>query len=115
MRRVERPVFSPQICAVTLRGQDDDWFDTGTDLRGIDPRVYVSGAGCRLAAQAIGWHAPEVVEERDGRIAALERELSELQLQLREADKVIDAIDVFESRGFTTRKKPGRPPSKAAA
>jgi hypothetical protein len=58
---------------------------------------------------------PEDVADRDARIAELERELHDRDLQLREADKLVDAIDVFESAGFRARKKTGRPPSKAAA
>lgn len=115
MRRCDKPVFEPYKCAATLRGEDaKGWIDTGIELRGFDPHIYLSFGAIETAATIIGWSSPDVVAGLDARIAELERELHDRDLQLREADKLVDAIDVFESAGFRARKKPGRPPAKAA-
>jgi hypothetical protein len=113
VRRCDKPNFAPYKCAATLRGEDrEGWIDTGIQLTGFDPHVYLSFAAVKTAAHLVGFADPAPLHDR---IAELERENADLQLQLREADKLVDAIDVFESAGFRARKKPGRPPSKAAA
>jgi hypothetical protein len=112
VRRCEKPVFEPYMCAATLRGEDrDGWIDTGLQLRGFDPHVYLSFAAVKTAARIVGFEDPAPLRDR---IAELERELHDRDLKLREADRLIDAIDVFESQGFRARKKPGRPTTKAA-
>jgi len=53
--------------------------------------------------------------EAEGKVAGLEARVEELELELAEADKRIEAIDVMESAGFTARKRPGRKPAKPKA
>jgi hypothetical protein len=46
-----------------------------------------------------------VVSERD----RLVRELEECRAALDSAERLVEAVDVLESRDFRARKKPGRP------
>jgi hypothetical protein len=105
-------MFPPHKCAATLRGEDrEGWIDTGIELTGFDPHVYLSFAAIKTAARIVGFDDPA---ERDARIAELERENMDLRTQLAEADAELNAIHILKARGYTSAKKPGRPPAKAA-
>jgi hypothetical protein len=113
VRRCEKPVFEPYMCAATLRGEDrDGWIDTGLQLRGFDPHVYLSFAAVKTAALIVGWEDPAPLKDR---IAELERENADLAEQLASADQELNAIHILKGRGYAAAKRPGRPPTKQAA
>ncbi len=115
MVRVDRPGFEPFVCAVSLRGDDSEFFiDTGVDLRGLDPRVSVSAAGLRMLLQAADWPTPQdhaaLRVERDelaARVAELEAEHDGLVEQ-------VAAVTVLRAAGLDTKRPAGRPKSKPA-
>lgn len=110
MRLVDKPHFEPYKCALTLRADDTVWVDAGHELRGFDPRVYLSGAGIQSAARVIGWEDPAPLKER---IAELERANDDLRAQMSEYDRELDAVYTLKNRGWQQGAKPGRP-AKAA-
>ncbi len=113
MRFVDGPGLEPHRCAVTFRGKSEEqgrWIDTGMTLPGYDPHVYLSETAAGSIAAFAGWTSPDDREALDATVDQLLREKADLELQLREADRRLDAIDVFESAGFRARKKTGRPP-----
>lgn len=110
MRRVDRPEQAPHTCAFTLKGQDPEGFFTElTVLRGLDPVVYAAASWVRQAARQLGMvHHDEhqmvvgELEQANHRIAQLEDEVAHL-------NRDFEAIDILESKGFRSRRKPGRP------
>lgn len=118
MRLVDKPHLRPHRCAaVPFIGQTADcrWVDTGQSLGFDDDRVYLSEPAIVDAAKLLGHPSVEeytaVVHERDRLFARV----TELEDELTEASRMVDAIDVIESADFRARKKAGRPKKPAAA
>jgi hypothetical protein len=63
----------------------------------------------REACNFLGWPTPEshaeLVEQRDNLLRALE----DVQEQLQEANRELDAVYVLKSKNWSPAKKPGRP------
>lgn len=116
MHWVERPFIEPHQCAVTLRGasQSERFIDTGQNVICRDPHIYVSQEGAESIARFLGWTSPDERAELEEHIETLEHANTDLNLQLAESDKFINAIDVLESAQFRARKKPGRPAATKA-
>ncbi len=115
MRFVERAVTSPGHCAVFPHmGGDhrEGYLDTGSELKNggdgrWDQHVYVSVVAVREMAAMVGMVDPaDLVAE----LAAVRAANVELEVELAEADRRLEAVDIMESAGFTARKKAGRPP-----
>lgn len=107
---VERPEMHPGHCMATLTSEDPKGFiDTTLVPAVIDPRVYISVSWVEETARKLGMEYPT-----DNNDAVRVRELEE---QLLEADRQLQAIDVMESAGFVARKKATRkaPARKAPA
>lgn len=115
MRFVEKAEIRPGRCAVipTIPGNHvDGFFDTGSEMPGFDNHIYVSLVAVREMARKLNWVSPETYQEALDQVAALERQIKDLEADLLEADKFASAVDVLESRDFRARKKPGRPKTK---
>lgn len=107
-RLVDRPPFNPGYCAVTLRSDDPEGFiDTGNDLRVAGPRIYVSIGGLRRMIRFAGIVDPEVAELRMALDEANARVL-ELEHDVDEADKNMQAVDRLVRTGYSKQRKPGR-------
>ena len=83
--------------------------NTTRNILGRLVHEYVSVVGLKEACAAMGWPSVEEHSAALDRIVVLERELEETKAALAESDRLIEAIDVIESRDFRARKKPGRP------
>lgn len=102
---VERPDMHPGQCIASMITEDSKGFiDTLLTPAVVDPRVYLSVSYVMDAARKLGMTMEPQADDRDERIAELEAQVEELERQL-------DAIDVMESAGFTARKRPGRKPA----
>lgn len=113
MHRVEKPAHSPGLCAVTALSADPQGFvDTGIHLTGIDPRVYVSHQGCLALGREAGMVEDSVHGELIERLELADETVRDLEVQLDQAQKALDAIHVIEGRGFKPKKKPGRKPGQ---
>ena len=111
---VDEAVQPPHRCAVTGRS-DRGMLDTGLDIPCVDPHVYISAEGMRQLAQFFKYVESDTHEQlKDELIEARER-IAALELEVLEADKVVQAIDVMESHDFRARKRAGRKPVKVAA
>lgn len=105
---VDEALFAPHICSVTGL-PDSPLFDTGTNMPTLRGRVYIGAKGAEIVSKALGY--PTLIEwaqTKDDLSEAL-KELQELRDENKELGHAIDAIDLLESRGFTNRKKMGRP------
>lgn len=118
MRLVPHAAIRPHRCAVipfignsnTKRG----FFDTGVDLPGWDPHVYVSVEAVEQMASQVGWQPNQIaagyarqVKDRDQQIGTLEARIAELEQQ-------VSAVQVLKAAGYTAARKPGRPPKAKA-
>lgn len=103
---IERPILPPGRCAVSLSDTDPQGFiDTGLTLTDFDPRVIVSVSWVKTTAKKLGLVEPEGDASND----ELFRENARLRDENAQLNRELEAIDVIESRGFTARKKAGRP------
>lgn len=110
LRIIERPLLPPGRCVVSLSDEDPQGFiDTGLTLPEIDPRVIVSVSWVKTTAKKLGLVEPDGDADND----ALFRENQRLREENAGLNRELEAIDVIESRGFTARKKAGRPRKKA--
>ena len=112
MRVVDQAAMPPHRCAVVPFISNSNakagFIDTGVDLD--RQRVYISRAeGCVQLAQAIGWHPPAVVREKDAEIAALQARVEQLEAELAESNRTLDAIEFIGRGPMKPYKKPGRP------
>jgi hypothetical protein len=85
------------------------WVDTGIDLTGLDPRIYLSQTAVETAARLYHWSPPEEVAALREEIAELKVKLAAAEQQAEDLDGLFNAIDALESAGMRARKKPGRP------
>lgn len=110
MRLVQNAVRLPHRCAVVpFIGQNhpDGFIDTECDLDGL--RVYISVVGAREIAKVIRYVPAAAVVAAEDRVAGLEAELAQTRAELATAERELEAVHVLESKGYTSRKKPGRP------
>lgn len=118
MRFVERAVSRPNTCAVIPgRGaaEKEGFIDTGNELQGWDPHIYISMAGARAIAAFIGWASPEATDAQAAHAAELQARIEELE---RENDRLQDEADHVHGlmkHGYTPKRAAGRPLSKKAA
>lgn len=104
---VARPEMSPGHCLLSLKSEDPEGFiDTGLSPACVDPRVYASVSVIKEWATKLGMVDSAAIDR-------LERQITDLQAQLAEADDELNAIHILKARGYTAARKPGRP-AKAA-
>ena len=108
MRLADEAEFFPSACAVTGRG-DGPFVDFQAHAPWVDPHVYIRQDIVREAAVLLGMVEGSELEAARAEIARLEDKVSELDNEVRELGRFVDAVDVLESREFRARKKPGRP------
>lgn len=118
MRLVDRPFCRPMRCAATpFLGQTSPgrWVDTGSELPGFDNHVYLHEQSVYAAARLLGF--PERSDYReacDARDAAVAR-VAELEAELAEKSRALEAVHTLRRAGFQPAKKPGRPPKAVAS
>lgn len=99
MQLVDQAIFPPYICAVTATSEGP-FVDTYAELQHNfpdDPHIYIKASWIETcAAKLFGMVGGD-------EHAALKRERDELKEQLKQADRLIEAADVYKKR--TTRKK----------
>ena len=108
---VDRCEMPPGQCIATMSHDDPKGFvDTLLTPAVVDPRVYLSVSYIEEVARKLG-----MAYDNESKAKGLKARVEELELELAEADKRLEAIDVMESAGFTARKRPGRKPAKPKA
>lgn len=117
MRIVERPAHRPQRCAVLPQigaTHNGVWVDTGSELiGGFDNRVYVSDVAVGELAKLMGYVSRGQHQSLLGELEKTKRLLEVALHERAEMERKLEAIDVIESAGFRSRKKPGRPKVEA--
>lgn len=118
MRLVPHAALRPHRCAaipfVGNASSRKGFFDTGHDLPGWDPHVYISVEAVEQMAHRIGWVPAHVNQEDRRKLAARDSEIEALRNELADARHKLGAVEVLKQAGFQQQKKPGRP-AKATA
>jgi hypothetical protein len=111
MRIVDKPAFTPFRCAaVPFIGQthpDTRWIDCAVELD--REHVYLSDHAVRKAMRCLGWATPEEHGALQRQTAELASRVVELEEQLTEASRELDAVYILKSKNWSPAKKPGRP------
>ena len=106
---IDRPALPPGRCIASLSDEDPQGFiDTGNTSGGLEPRVIVSVNWVKTTAKKLGLIEPDGEADKD----QVFRENQRLREENEQLNRELEAIDVIESRGFTARKKAGRPRKK---
>lgn len=102
LRWVPRATMRPHRCAVIshIGSSSKGFFDTQTDFFG--DRVYVSVDAAELMATSMGWESPTRVKAREETERDLRQRVTDLEEQLREADRELSAIEVLKQRRYET-------------
>jgi len=117
MRWVESATIRPHRCAVIpFVGHDESGFiDSGSEMDGFDNHVYVSVTAVREMARLIGLPTKAEYNALVAEANETARQLEHVTVQLSEARRELDAIDVIESgdyREFKRKRRTGRPPGR---
>lgn len=124
MHHVEQAERNPHCCAgypQLGRKPQGGFIDTGVEEPGTGiygNRHYISVAFIRDAAQKF----PQIglVDANEYSLvcaekAAIQKELEDVQAELAECNRELDAISTLRARGYQPEKRRGRPPVKKAA
>lgn len=104
LRWVPRASIRPHRCAVIahIGSSNKGFFDTGTDF--FQDRVYVSVDAVELMATSLGWEPPTRVKAREQKEGDLRQRVADLEAQLAEADRELNAVEVLTQRRTTTKR-----------
>jgi hypothetical protein len=91
------------------------FIDTGYDLHGWDPHVYVSVLAVQEMARMIGWVPPGTVSGNAAEAARLEARIAELETDIAEKDAQLAAVHTLKQAGYAPSKRVGRPPKEKVA
>ena len=114
MRLVAHAAIRPHRCAVipfiANSNTAEGFIDTGYDLPGWDPHVYVSVQAVKEMARLIGW-GPQLTDPEPARLKA---RVAELEAQVADRDGQIAAFGVLKrSKAIQEPRPPGRPRKEA--
>lgn len=116
MRWVPHAAIRPHRCAaIPFIGNSNTrggFIDTGQDLPGWDPHVYVSVEAVKEMARMIGW-APADTGQRQ-RLENLRGQLAEAEAETALLREQLAAVRVLKNSGFAQANPPGRPRKVAA-
>ena len=109
MRWVQHPAMRPHHCAVIpFLGASNakmGFIDTGVDLPGYDPHVYVSVEAVHEMAKAVGW-VPVYQSEKAQRELDAERATTEcLNAEIADLKAQLAAVDVLKNAGFKPKRE----------
>ena len=101
----QTPMGQPGHCIASGRIEDKEGFLILNDDQG--GVLMFSGGAMRDALKLFGHFTKEEWQALNEENAVLLAELQQAKAELQEAREYVHAIDVLESEGFRTRKKPG--------
>jgi hypothetical protein len=118
MRLVPQATMPPHRCAVIpFKGNSSSrgFIDTGMDLPGWDPHVYVSVEAVEEMARMIGWEPRHVSARHAQKTHEAQARISELEELLAGHERFREAAEyTLNQFGAQVRNKPGRKPRAVA-
>lgn len=118
MRWVPHAALRPHTCAaIPFIGNSNakkGFIDTGRDLPGWDPHVYISVEAVEEMARMVGWQPNHVQQGHQQAVAALKVQLEDAHAENARLAEQLDAVKVLKNGGFAQANPPGRPKKVAA-
>jgi hypothetical protein len=118
MRWVAHAAMRPHTCAaVPFVGNSNakrGFIDTGRDLPGWDPHVYISFEAFQEMARIFEYQPGHAVTAVKAQVARKQERIAELEAELEEMRGQLDAVKVLKNAGFSQSNPPGRPRKVAA-
>lgn len=96
MRWVRTPAIRPHRCAAIpfITNDQKGFIDTGYDLMGWDPHVYVSVTGVEQMARMIGWIPGGAVLQHEEDKKTLQSELQAARDEISQLRAQLDATEI---------------------
>lgn len=115
MKRVPSLPFGIPSCAVLPgRAKDPDGFIATSAVHPMTNRkVFVSAEAVRIMGNEFGMVGREEIAGLKEDLANANHRISQLELELKEADALTDGIDGLMRQGFVPKRAAGRPKTKA--
>jgi len=107
MRLVPHAAQRPHRCAVIpflSNHNSRGFFDTGMDLPGWDPHVYVSVEAVEQMATMLGWAPKEANEVALRKVDNLNAQIADRDDQIKVLREQLDAVETLRNAGFKERK-----------
>lgn len=122
VRWVQVAAIRPHRCALNPmignHNSQKGFLDFGTDLGALGnhpgDHVYVSVLMAEQAAEVLGWSSPADAAALKQQTERDRMRIDELETQLTDTRAQLGAVQVLKSAGYTTARKPGRPPKAKA-
>lgn len=117
MRIMPHAALPPHRCAVIpFVGNHNSrgFFDTGMELPGWDPHVYVSVEAVEEMARMLGWAPQHVNQTALVKQKRAEEELKEKNAEIVALKEQLEAVQTLQRAGFTSAAS-RRPSRKVAA
>jgi hypothetical protein len=118
MRWVAHAALTPHRCAaIPFIGNSNakkGFIDTGSDLAGWDPHVYVSVEAVEEMARMVGWQPSHVQAGHKERAAEMQTKLDAANAEIERLEEQLAAVKVLKNGGFAQANPPGRPRKVAA-
>lgn len=118
-RHVDSAALFPHHCAaIPFLGNSSaraGFIDTGMEIRGVDPHIYISMEAAQEIAKFIGWSGPSTARGLQGEVARLTAELDQVIAERDAAQQYIDSIEYVARGPMKPYKKSGRPKKEANA
>ena len=122
VRWVQQAAVRPHRCALNpIIGNSNSqkgFLDFGTDLGGMGSHpgdhVYVSVLMGEVIAEHLGWSAPATVAANKAALERATARIADLQSQLEESQRTVDAVHTLKRAGMVAERKRG-PKTKTAA
>lgn len=111
MRLVERADKRPHHCAAIphLGSQHHRRYIFCGYMTAIDPAIYVSVQAVEEMCKLLDWPTPHQHAALQRQTAELASRVVELEDQLTEATRELDAVYILKSKNWTPARKQGRP------
>lgn len=118
MRWVQHAAIRPHRCGVIPfvgnATAKQGFIDTGVDLPGWDPHVYVSVEAVQEMARMIGWQPAHIQAGQKECTADLQVKLEQANTDLQIVREQLAAVKILKNGGFAQANPPGRPRKVAA-
>lgn len=119
MRWVPQAALPPHRCAVVpFKGNSSTvkgFIDSGMDLPGWDPHVYISVEAVEAMARMVGWEPVHVAKRQAEKVVKLEAQVAELKAERQEFERFREAAEyTLGTFGAKVKAKPGRKPAERA-
>lgn len=91
------PALRPQRCAVFPHISASMWIDTGIDIQGYDPHVYISDVAAKELGKMVGMVAEQKLTLAKRELSEAKDEISRLKNKVEELERFKDAVQLIKA------------------